>query len=162
MRKAFVVLMFALVSTGLFAEYVEFEQFEWNTPEGTYTIQLYSVKNNSGQQTANDEIASDRSYCTVRAGIKLSTVELDLIGRALNNFKHRRGDTYVIAIYKDLFGFKNKFIVEYTSATQYNYWVWSYNGAPLHPPIDTLSPVYDDDLPPPVMPDLPPPIPSPY
>jgi hypothetical protein len=158
MGKVFFALVFSLISMGVAAEYVAFKQFDWNTPEGAYTIQFYSVENNSGQQTANNEIASDRSYCTVRTGVRLSTVEWDLIGRALNSIKHRRGDTYVIAIYKDLFGFKNKVIVEYTSAAQYNYWVWSYDGAPLHPSLDTLPPI-DDEFPPPIPPDLPPPLP---
>jgi hypothetical protein len=65
---------------GVFAEYIDFEQFDWNTPEGAYTVQLYSVEKNSGQRTANEEIASDRSYCTVRTSARLSTVELDLMG----------------------------------------------------------------------------------
>jgi hypothetical protein len=152
MRKVFFVFVFAMVSMGVFAEYIDYEQFDWNTPEGMYTIQLYSAANSSGQRTANDEITSDRGH-TVRTGIRLSAVELDLLGRALGRFKHSRGDTYVIAIYKDLFGFKTKIIVEYTSATQYNYWFWSYDGAPLHPQELFLG-EDDDGLPP----ELPPPL----
>ena len=107
----------------------------------------YSENKNSGQQVFLDEIESNRS-CSLKTGIKLSNVEWDLIRRVLNNYKHSRGDTYVIGIAKESSLFDITIIVEFSSTTQYNYWSLSGRGIlPLPPNRDDG---YEIGPPPPV------------
>jgi hypothetical protein len=142
MRKAFFVLICALIPAGVFAEAELLEKFERNTAEGKYFVELHSLGKNLGQQTANELIRNDRNLKTVEAGITLSNVKWDLIRQALDRYRHRSGDTYVITLYNSTGNPANWFyivlVAEYTSAAQYKHWAWLvYNasGLPLHPPM---------------------------
>jgi hypothetical protein len=156
MKKIF-VLMFALISAGVFAEARLLEEFERNTAEGNYFVYLHSLGKNLGQQTADELIRKDRNLNTVETGITLSNVKWDLIRQVLDRYRHSRGDTYVVRLYKTTDWFNIVFVAEYTSATRYTYWAWlayDASGFPLPPPTHFPSdfPRIDGPLPPP--PDL--------
>jgi hypothetical protein len=144
MRKVVFVLVCVLISVDAFAQAELFGFFEQNTSEGKYDVALYYVGKNLGQQTTDDLIRSARSMYTTRTDIKLSNVKWDLIRRALNLYDHSRGDTYVITL-SDTPYFSIRFSVEYTSTTQYTYWIWSVysaDGMPIMPPF--LPPFHGD------------------
>lgn len=134
MRKAFFFLAFTLLSTGAFAEFVDYESFDWNTPDGKYSMVFFSESKNSGQQTTRDlmEFYGDMK---VNARITLSNTEWGLIKRVLDSYTHRRGDTYVIGLSNNPKRFNKVVVIEFSSAAQYNYWAWSYSVEPLTFPL---------------------------
>jgi hypothetical protein len=154
MCKVVFVLVCVLISEGVFAQAELLEYFERTTSEGKYGVGLYYAGKNLGQQNADNLIKSERSMYTARTDIKLSNVKLDLIRQALDLYGHSRGDTYVITL-SDTPYFSIRYVVEYTSTTQYTYWIWSVysaNGMPIMPPF--LPPYHGDPN------EGPPPLPS--
>ena len=146
MRKVFFVLVCMLIAASVFAllEADELEYFERDTPEGRYGVGLDYVGKNLGRQAADETMKSDRDSYNLRTDIKLSNVKWDLIRQALDRYTHSRGDTYGVTINpSDPPYFSIRIIVEFTSATQYTYWVWSVQddayGAPILPPFITLK-----------------------
>lgn len=134
MKKTLFVVILALVSTGAFAEFVDWEWFDWNTPDGKYSMVFSSVDKNSGQQTAGERMELDNRSSSVSTRITLSDTEWGLIKRVLDKYKHSRGDAYVIGLSNNAERFVKTVVVEFTSTAQYNYWVWSHVGALPLPP----------------------------
>jgi hypothetical protein len=162
MRRICFVLVCTLIAAGVFAEAELLEQVERNTAEGQYFMSLYRVGKNLGQRTADELIQNDRKLYSVETSIKLSAVQWNIIRQALGRYRHSQGDTYALVLYNTTDWVANPVVVEYTSATQYTYWVWLvYNasGFPLsppdpfpdadEPPVGPPPPIpYDDDEPP--------------
>jgi hypothetical protein len=145
MRKAFFVLMCALISAGLFAETRLLEEFDRNTPEGSYYVTIYSVGKNLGQQTAGELIRKDGQTAgeddyTVKDDIALSKAKWDLIRQALDRYRHSNGDTWVVTLFNPTGNFYILFVAEYTSTTQYTYLTWLVYGSPGIPlfPFDVV------------------------
>ena len=147
MKKVFFVLVCMLIAASVFALEADLlESFERDTPEGKYDVSLYYVGKNLGRQTADEVMKSNRDSYSLRTDIKLSNVKWDLIRQALDRYTHSRGDTYGVTINpSDPPYFSIRIIVEFTSATQYTYWVWLVHGAydePIMPPF--FPPLYGD------------------
>jgi hypothetical protein len=113
MRKAFFVLMFVLVSAGVFAEGIVV-----NTSAGRYLVSYFYEGKNQGQKEADDMVkwGGKRSIP--------SAIHWECINYVLRIYQPTIGDTFTITMtpgwYRSTYAFD--FVCEYTSATKYNYW----------------------------------------
>jgi hypothetical protein len=127
MKKVFFILAFAFFLVA--AAFAQMRGGSLDTPEGQLYVQYGYIGKNCGQQTADDRIQDARKTLTVETDIKLSTVKWDIIRSGLSVYEpHSRGDTYLfmIADSSKAIGtiYVYEVIIEYTSTTQYTYWLW--------------------------------------
>jgi hypothetical protein len=124
MKRAFFVLVFVLFSVAAFAQ---FKTGYLDTPEGNLLVQYGYLGKNCGQQTTDDRIKAARSEFKIETDIKLTTVKWDIIRSGLSIYEpHSRGDTYLFSIGNTSGSalYIYEIVIEYTSATQYTYWLW--------------------------------------
>jgi hypothetical protein len=120
MKKLVVIFVFVLISAHVFAE-----GWEWiNTTEGSRYVSIEYKWKNGGQETANSyyNYMNSRGYIILTGDdVKLTKGEWESIGKLLGRYETTRGETYQIYLSRGE-GIVS-IVVEFTSNTQYSYWV---------------------------------------
>lgn len=132
MRRAFFVLVFVLAVTNLFAQEVDFFSTEWINGE-FFSAGIWFEGKNKGQSWYDSLVANNVSTENFEYywyhDVKLTKEEWNCINRLLNRFTTAAGETYRILIAPEI-GYIGRrqtwIIVEFTSNTQYKYWIARY------------------------------------
>jgi hypothetical protein len=124
MKRLLLTATLMLLVTALFAQAVE----DWvSTTEGEFFVSIEFAGNAPGKGRAGYEagVNNSRTKGTVTEGVKLTKGQWEAVGHMLNRYQSRRGDIYFVVVGTSPHAYSAwGVIVEFTSDTQYRYWVW--------------------------------------
>jgi hypothetical protein len=120
MKKLVVIFVFVLIPAHVFAE-----GWEWiNTTEGRKNVSIAYRLKNRGKEVADSyyNYMNSLGHIVLSGNtVKLTKGEWECIGKLLGRYETTRGDTYQIFLARG--DGVVSIIVEFTSNTQYSYWV---------------------------------------
>jgi hypothetical protein len=94
MKKGFLIVVFMLSVTALFAQHTVLLNADISTSEGIYSVAMWYEGRNIGQQLANEQANNPKTS----SAPSLSNGQSQAIWNALNRYQHRTGDTYLFAL----------------------------------------------------------------
>jgi len=119
MKKVIFVVVFVLITSGVFAQ-----RTPLRTSDGVYYCNILYRGQYVGQREFNQNIAAARSSAfSVWSSEKLTRGQWEAVEHLLNRYNSTQGDTYYIIIdYDESANHRIVVICEFTSDTHYNYW----------------------------------------